>query len=121
MKSSNLDSQHYYDATKVATQAEKSALLLKFFRTAIAERESGYMSLWEVGNQTLSLTFGINIPKAELHSSKLEPQFAVLNMLIGVASGLDMAEQGGTSRDADEKLWQEYKQLVDEYEISLNG
>ena len=113
--------QYHFRATRDALQAEKLSLLLKFCRAAIAERERGEMELWQVGTQTLTLIVGISAPPVKLLDRKLASQDAILDELHSVAGTLDMAAQGATTKEADEKLWQRYKELVDEYEDNLTG
>jgi hypothetical protein len=121
MELSKRNAQHYYSAAKDALVAEKPALMLEFFRAAIAERERGDMSLWQVGTKTLSLIGSLKTPPVKLSNGGLMPSDVILDKLYGVAGGLDLAEQGGTTPEADEKLWQSYKQIVDEYEVSMKG
>ncbi len=119
--SSQLNSNHYFKATRAAAQASKPGLFVQYCRAAIAERERGEMELYIVGNQVVTLVGGFVMPPVKLLGDKLEPKYAILDQLYGVAGRLDFAGQGGTTPEADEELWQEFKLLVDQYAQSLEG
>jgi hypothetical protein len=115
------DSRHYRKQIRLADRSTQSALFLSYCIAAIAECERGELSLWQVGAQTLGLIGSMETPPVKLFSVKLTSSQQILDELHGVAGSLDMAGQGGTTKEADEKLWQQYKELVDKYEASLKS
>lgn len=104
---------NYYRSAKSASQSDKPALILQYCHAAIAERERGDMELYRIGTDLVSLIGGVEMPPVKLADGKLEPRFALLDELYGVAGDLDLAGQGGTTQAADEQLWYKFKQLVE--------
>ena len=109
----------FFNEAYVAPPKEKPGLLLQFCRAAIKAREHGEMELWEVGTKTLTLAGQIDQPSVTL--GKLNAHDAIVEELYAVAGRLDLADQGGTTAEDDERAWNQYKKLVDEYENSLRN
>jgi hypothetical protein len=109
----------YSKQIREASAADKPGLLVGFCRAAIAERERGELELHQVGSRLVTLAGSIELPAASLDKT-LIPSEKLLDKLHAVGGRLDMAGQGGTTPEADEELWQEFKTLVDKYADSLS-
>lgn len=98
---------NYYREGLNAPQSHRQALLVQFCRAAISERERGEMELYQVGSKVVTLIGSMDPPLPDS-----------LDDLLGVASELDMAGQGGTSAEADETVWANFKSLVADIKVA---
>ncbi len=115
----NHDSGYYSDQVRAASLIDKPALFVSFCKAAVAEREQGELELYQVGNSAVILAGNIITTPVKLFPNNLTAGERLLEELYRIGGQLDLAGQGGTSDEADEELWQEFKTVVSRYEASL--
>jgi hypothetical protein len=115
----NHDSEYYFDQVRAASLVDKPALFASFCHAAIAEREQGEMELYQVGNSAVILAGNIITTPVKLFPKNLTESERLLEELYRLGGQLDLAGQAGTTNEADEELWREFKDVVSRYESSL--